>query len=121
MLIQKQKQQLQHLNLSQAPHYVPATIEDTSKLAQSLQSEHGFKDNLIVRKCNFSQRVQTLATQFVAPLDKGRYIIKAQISEERQVRGVATASIQSRAHNSHIACQRFLDRGNKPVPLNYEE
>lgn len=72
LLIKKQKSQLQHLNLSNATHYVPASIEDASKLASDNQSAPGFEDNLIGKKCMLCQRVPILASNFVAPMDKER-------------------------------------------------
>ena len=30
-------------------------------------------------------------------------------------------AVTDKSRHQHTACQRFLDRGNKPVPPNYEE
>ena len=110
-------------------------------------SNEGF-NNLIIKKCELSKRANMIVQETVEQLQKSagkkftrggqrdpeNAVMLANTSEagrgttapggglssQNAGESVMNISVQQQKRE-HTACQRFLDRGNKPVPPNYEE
>ena len=80
-------------------------------------------NNFIIKKCEFSQREEKTLRTAGKKSKKRRELMLAKINQEKINQVISTEQIKSLTmkNDKHTACQRFLERGNKPVPPNYEE
>mmetsp|Transcript_18541 Transcript_18541/g.17623 ORF Transcript_18541/g.17623 Transcript_18541/m.17623 type:complete len:174 (+) Transcript_18541:1908-2429(+) len=84
--------------------------------------------NFIIKKCQFNPRLDTSSKK----VDKSSLSLKLRI-QQRDISSQQNESLAGGIYNvtqikakdpreeKHCPCKRFLERGNKPVPPNYEE